>query len=46
MRAAPAAAFMDRNRQTKIAATLPGIREVVAQIVAADNLVGDRKSVV
>ncbi len=40
MRAAPAAAFMDRNRQTKIAATLPGIREVVAQIVAADNLVG------
>lgn len=40
VRAVPPAAFMDPKRREKIAALLPKIREVVAQIVAADGLVG------
>lgn len=40
VRAVPPAAFTDPARREKIAALLPEIREVVAQIVAADELVG------
>jgi CubicO group peptidase (beta-lactamase class C family) len=40
VRAVPTAAFMDPNRQKKIAASLPAIHDIVARIVAADNLVG------
>nr|WP_293181671.1 serine hydrolase domain-containing protein [Nannocystis sp.] len=36
----PPAVFMDPKRRPKIAAVLPKVREVVAQIVAADQLVG------
>lgn len=40
VRAAPPAAFKDPKRQQKIAASLPEIRETVATIVAADQIVG------
>jgi len=40
VRATPPAAFMDPKRRQKIAALLPAIREAVAQIVAADEIVG------